>query len=41
MRAHCETAGGPVESGATRSGDVRIAYEDFGKPGGRAGGRCC
>jgi pimeloyl-ACP methyl ester carboxylesterase len=24
-----------VESGVTRNGDVQIAYEDFGKPGGR------
>jgi pimeloyl-ACP methyl ester carboxylesterase len=35
MRPHCKTEGGPVESGIARNGDVQIAYEDFGKPGGR------
>jgi pimeloyl-ACP methyl ester carboxylesterase len=26
---------GQVESGVTRNGEVQVAYEDFGKPGGR------
>src|ERR1017187_9685348 len=46
MRMHCIESGsqcdrivnlkeGQVQSGVTHNGDVQIAYEDFGKPGGR------
>jgi pimeloyl-ACP methyl ester carboxylesterase len=35
MRPHCETGRVRVESGIAYNGDVRIAYEDFGQPGGR------
>src|ERR1039457_2694367 len=35
MRPHCKQREARVESGIAHSGDVQIAYEDFGKPGGR------
>jgi pimeloyl-ACP methyl ester carboxylesterase len=35
MRSHCKPREARVDSGIARNGDVRIAYEDFGKPGGR------